>query len=183
MSSQWYGQHGAQPANAGQIPVVTSLLKDFSAEALGELRTWLEQNPPAVTIQSIVGFTQFVVRAAPSIQTAEGTTSATYVDLATVGPTLTMLPDGQYLVLYGAYGSTSSAAQAVWMSVQPNSTAASDNDAAAFNTTSGVPGARGFLATLRNAGNNTLTAKYRADGAATGSFGRRWMIAFKYANL
>ena len=51
------GQHAPQATAAGgQIPVVTSILKDFSAEALGELRTWLEQNPPTIPITQISGF-------------------------------------------------------------------------------------------------------------------------------
>lgn len=62
MSSQWLGQHGAKPPNAGEIPVVTSILKDFSAEALGELRTWLEQNPPAISVKSIIGYNTNTVR-------------------------------------------------------------------------------------------------------------------------
>lgn len=59
MSSQWFN---SKPANADQVPVVTSILRDFSAEALGELRTWLEQNPPAITVQSIIGYQTNTVR-------------------------------------------------------------------------------------------------------------------------
>lgn len=46
----------ATPANNDKLPVVRSIF-DFSAEALGELKTWLEQNPPAIPVTQVIGYT------------------------------------------------------------------------------------------------------------------------------
>lgn len=171
--------------DAGQIPVITSILKDFSAEALGELRTWLEQNPPAVTISSIIGFEQFTVQVGTYVATQETTTSTTFTNLATVGPSLPELPNGQYIFAFGAIAFTDTALGfAARMSIDINGAGASTSDACA--TTIASPGltsiSRITTATL-SAGNNTVTAKYLSDNNAhTMTFGNRWLIALKYAN-
>lgn len=79
MSSQWFN---SKPANADQVPVVTSILRDFSAEALGELRTWLEQNPPSISVQNIIGYNTNTVRIykkAASVLDVKNTTTETPV--------------------------------------------------------------------------------------------------------
>lgn len=51
------GSKPAGLANANKIPGINNIF-DVSAEFLGQLRTWLEQNPPAVSVQSIIGYAQ-----------------------------------------------------------------------------------------------------------------------------
>lgn len=174
-------QHGAAPPNAGQIPVVTSILKDFSAEALGELRTWLEQNPPAVTIQSIIGFSQFTAQVAPVITTQESRTTNSFSDLATVGPTLSGLSNGNYLVLFGALVNNNAGGGGA-MSVSVNGGAPSFSDRA-FSDLAGanISVMRAVTVSL-SAGNNTLTAQYEGNGAATSFWQLRWLIALRYSN-
>ena len=174
------GQQGAPTPGAGQIPVVTSILKDFSAEALGELRTWLEQNPPSIPVTQILGFTQFTVQQATPIITSETTTSATFTDLATVGPSITGLPDGKYVILFGSALSASAGANAI-MGIKINSTEATTADPTVqTNGTALTSAATAMVKTLSNGGNNTLTARYESSG--TGTFAIRWLIAIRYAN-
>ena len=166
---------------AGPLPKVNSIF-DFSADALAQLRLWLEQNPPAIGISNILGFSQFTAEGASPVITQETTTSGTYTDLATVGPTITGLSDGQYVILFGSLASTSVAGTAAIMSVQLNSATASDNDLAQSQSTNPTSIARGIVKTLANSGNNTITAKYRTDGTHTGTFSNRWLVALKFAN-
>lgn len=171
----------AHAANAGQIPVVRSIF-DFSAEALGELKTWLEQNPPSLAITSILGFTQFTATHA-EVGTRETTTSATYADLATVGPTLTGVGPGTYVILYGAGSFNSAAANACWISVSLNGAAATDGDGSRVDslaTTGEQSQVRGLVKTLSLA-SNSVTVKYKTGGG-TASFENRWLIAIKAAN-
>jgi hypothetical protein len=185
VSSQWLGAH---PPNAGQIPVVTSILKDFSAEALGELRTWLEQNPPAVTISSIIGFDQFTANVATDVATNETTTSTAFGDLATVGPSLSGIPNGKYLLLFGFTGKWTVAQTGQVMSVSVNSAGAADGDAC-FVTPAATGGAGTEASTMRvvaktlSSGSNSVVTKYRATQAGnTANFQYRWLVALRYAN-
>lgn len=175
------GQHGAEPPNANQIPVVRSIF-DFSTEALGQLRTWLEQNPPSIPVTQILGFSQFTAQSAPTIETNEATASTSYVDLATVGPQLTGLPDGKYVILFGCLSSTSVPGFGAGMSVQVNSTTPTTPETLVSLVSSLTPGAFGLAKTLNGGGNNTLTAKYATGGGATATYQRRWMLALRYSN-
>jgi hypothetical protein len=152
----------------------------FPSEYKGWLPEWITQVGIDVPISQITGFSGFTAQAATRISVSEGTGSATYVDLATVGPTLTGLPDGQYAVFVGAAAVTTSGV--CFMAIAENGAAASDSQSAQFaTTTGGVSGAAAYLTTLNNGGNNTLEAKYRTT-AGTGTFNHRWLIALKYAN-
>jgi hypothetical protein len=184
MSSHWLAAH---PPNDNQGPVVRNIF-DFSTEALGELRTWLEQNPPAVTISSIIGFDQFTANVATDVGTNETTTSSTYVDLATVGPSLSGIPDGKYLVMFGFTGKWTVAQTGQVMSVAMNGAAASDADAC-FVTPTTTGGAGTEASTMRvvaktlSSGSNSIVSKYRATQAGnTANFEFRWLVALRYAN-
>src|SRR5438132_8766379 len=64
-----------------------------------------------------------------SVATAQNTTNGAYVDLATVGPTITGLPDGVYLIFHGAALVTGTADQQAFQSVSFNGAGPSDADA------------------------------------------------------
>lgn len=178
MDSKAQPQFGTLTAPGG-TPKITSIF-DFSAEALGELRLWLEQNPPAIGISNILGFSQFTAQPATTISVSESTTSATYTDLLTVGPALTGLPDGKYMLIFGGLV-TSSAAGSAWMAPQINATAASDTNGLSCGAGTTNSGAFACTVTL-SGGSNTITMKYRTDSGATGTYTRRWLIALRYAN-
>jgi hypothetical protein len=152
----------------------------FPEEYKGWLPEWITQAGIDIPIGQVIGFPGFTAQAATRISVSEGTGSASYTDLATVGPTLTGLADGQYVVFFGAAAVTTSGV--CFMAIAENGAAASDSQSAQFaTTTGGVSGAAAYLTTLAAAGNNSLEAKYRTT-AGTGTFNHRWLIALKYAN-
>lgn len=159
--------------------VQMALLKPFMEYAT----QYLALNQPPLSINSIFGFTQFTAHFdSEQDASVETTASASYTDLATVGPSLTGLPDGVYLLLYSAAAKNSIVDQAARVSVEVNATAASDADAAETQLTS-YSSIMGFSQkTLDNDGNNTVTLKYRTS-SGTGSFFRRRLIALKVSNL
>jgi hypothetical protein len=166
------------PANASLKPVINNIF-DFSAEALGEVRTWLEQNPPFIPITQIIGFSQFAAQVA-IVQTLESTTSTTYTDLSTVGPELTGLPDGQYVVVVSAAGLNSGAVDG-WMSYSVNGGTAVDSTGSRSSGTSLAGVIMFSTPTLKNNGNNSIVAKYRTSGG-TSQFTNRCLFALRFAN-
>jgi hypothetical protein len=66
------------------------------------------------------------------------------------------------------------------MALWVNAATPSDDDAAAMNGGSGTT-VTGFVTATLSSGNNTVTAKYRVGGG-TGTFQRRKIVAFRYAN-
>jgi hypothetical protein len=128
------------------------------------------------------------------VTTSETTTSQTYVDLATVGPRITGLGDGVYLVLFGCQMVVTSNIFGGCMAVATDDVAASDATGFAIQEGVGegpnveffdVPGMRALLLTLTHGGNNTLTAKYRFTAPTSGtnpSFANRWLAAIRVGN-
>lgn len=154
-------------------PVVMSIF-DFSAEALGELKTWLEQNPPFVPVTQIIGFSQFTAQIAtdPSLAAENGTSAAST-------PNLAALPDGQYLIVWGGTISSSVGGTVAGMGISLNGGAYDSTLAATTTATSASSVASGTVQRLVNNGSNTIDSIYKG---ATGTFSNRWLIAFKFAN-
>lgn len=117
------------------------------------------------------------------VDTQESTTSAAYVDLATVGPSITCPRSGVYVVGFGAAKGFTSNLNNEIMSFSNGGTAASDTDAAfaqGFDTGSGA--AFGCLTTERRvtvaAAGDIIRSKYRinvAGGGNTANFAGRWL--------
>lgn len=165
----------------GVKPVVNSIF-DFSAEALAELRLWLEQNPPAIGISNILGFSQFTAQTAAVTAAGDTTVSTTYVDLATVGPTLSALPDGNYVFVVKSNMKNDTAGQLSLASILINATTPVDAAAAASGVVTGLTSCVGVsIAKLANGGSNTVKVQGRVTGG-TGTFGDRTLLALKYAN-
>jgi hypothetical protein len=135
-----------------------------------------------IPIGQIVGFMQAAPQVADTVATGESTPSTSFTDLATVGPELTGLPDGQYLFLYGCRASNNSAGSLAEMAIKVNATEAAATDAAASSTQVSMSVMRAAAKTLSNDGNNTVTARYQANAAGTATFRERWLIALKIAN-
>lgn len=176
-------QDWTSASSPGATPKITSIF-DFSAEALGQLKVWLEQSGLNLPISQVVGFQQFTAEAATRINTSENTTSGTYADLATVGPSITGLADGKYVLFFGAAVASAGAGSVPFMGISVNGDTPSDVEATqGSDTTFGTAGSTAIIRTLSNGGNNTLTAKYKSsDGATSCAFNRRWLIALRYAN-
>lgn len=146
---------------------------------LAYLVDYIQTNAQIVASQ-IAGTILTSITPASSVTAAESTTATAYGDLATVGPNLTALAAGRYIVLQGAQAKISSSADQAFMSVAVNGTA-SDNDAA---VTANVDPASIATLSLQSltAQSNTIKAQYRVNGG-TGTFGQRKLIAIRYANI
>lgn len=171
----------AKATAPGGTPVINSIF-DFSAEALGQLKVWIEQSGLNLPITNIIGFQQFTVQNAPFIFTSQSRTSSTYGDLATVGPTLTGLPDGKYVIMFGCASAAAGGTEA-GMSVQINSDAVDSDDSVVSAASSLTAGSIAVVKTLSAGGNNSITAKYASlDNVNSATFARRWLLALRYAN-
>lgn len=99
------------------------------------------------------------------VDTSESTSSATYVDLATVGPTVVVPFSGDYLVEYQARTQGTGAAAIV--SFSNGATAASDNDALVSSiSTESQDMTLWKWAVVTVAGGDSITMKYRTSGVA-----------------
>lgn len=145
------------------------------------LMSYIEQANLTIPISQVAGFSQQTPRRAV-LSTQEATTSATYVDLATAGPTLTGLPPGQYLLIVNAFMLTSSASQFALMAPAVNGATPTDDTAAISGDTVQATHA-GFTVASLSSDNNTVVAKYRVLGGFTGTFQYRNLVAIKMANL
>lgn len=152
------------------------LPKDF----LTYLKERMTIDPALIPIGQVVGFTQFTAQTS-TVLAGEATASATYVDLGTVGPTVTGLADGRYLLIYGA-GAIKAASGSALMSVEVNGVAASNDDAVQIQNTTYVTGTYAVAKTLDAGGLNTVVAKYASTAGGSCEFNRRFLIALKYAN-
>lgn len=163
--------------------ILTSIYQ-CSPEFLSQLKLWIEQAGIAIPVNQLVGFSGFQAQQA-AVNTSEGTTSLTYTDLATVGPSLTGLRPGSYVFLYGAQATGGASADTQWMALNIDGTAPSDSEAyiAAINGQIDQ-GAMVVTKTLANTNQNgaTVKAQYRVSGGANTQFwNRRWLVALKYA--
>lgn len=119
------------------------------------------------------------VPASDEVTTSQTTTSTTYTNLATTGPSVVLPLAGNYLVSIGTYALNSNTNNSSRMSYAIGATAASDNDCIIMDYTNNAVAANeaGNLFRVRlKAGLTavTLTAKYRVT-AGTGTFSNRFM--------
>jgi hypothetical protein len=120
------------------------------------------------------------------LTTPETTTSTTYVDLATVGPSVSAVTGAYALVIIGGQvGATTAAAASARMSFDvTGATTLAASDSRAFGKVGGttdlyVIGSGLYLLTTLNPGTNVFTAKYRVS-SGTGTFDDRRIAVFPY---
>lgn len=112
----------------------------------------------------------------------EATGSTSYVDLATVGPSITLNTGTQAIVIVYC-NLLNSAGVAAWMSyaVSGSSTvAATDSRSFQMKGTGGQRGGVPFLQTGLTAGSNTFTAKYRVSTSGTATFSARRLAVIPF---
>lgn len=125
------------------------------------------------------------VGARETITTSETTTSTSYTDLPTVGPTVTVDTGPFALVIWGAQMSNSTADLSTRMSIEvtgASSIAESDTRALSFDPSSAngiFQGSHAVFYDDLTPGSNTFTAKYRVAGG-TGTYLRRRLIVLPY---
>jgi hypothetical protein len=141
-------------------------------------KTWLTDfvatNIPQIPYSHFLGAQANLARSADAVSASQSTTSSTYTDLTTAGPSLALLGDGTYLVFFGS----SLDGQGAYCAVSVNGATPSDDDAL-HEAEIGVSGGRAVFVTLKNSGNSTLTMKYRKEGGANATFANRWMSVLR----
>lgn len=127
------------------------------------------------------------------VSTSEVTSSTSYTDLSTAGPTITKgtaststalgttsLPDGIYLVMFGFSGFCNNKNHKAYMSISVNGAAASDADSCyteGDGSSHGVSVSRAVVKTLTGGvQTNSIAAKFRTT-AGNSTFESRWIIA------
>lgn len=136
------------------------------------------------------GANAIVERAAGSatVNTQETTTSTTFTDLATSGPTVSSLSTGTAVtVMLSACLFNSTAGSTAQMSVQvsgASTSAASTNTSLIYESSASADISQmSFVFPISGltAGSNTFTTKYRADPSGTATFLRRNLIVLPFA--
>ena len=165
-------------------PYKVNSIAELNPLVLGDIRAFLEQDPPRIPIKQVTGFTGFTAYSA-YVNTDESTTSTTYTALATVGPLLDKLPPGQYVLWYGCACRTGTTSNSV-MAPSINGATPANGTEAMVNTLAGggtpaYPAVMGTPVTLTQDGGNTIEALYLTQGGGTTYFRNRWLIALRYA--
>lgn len=148
---------------------------------LGDLGAYFAVNLSQIipNIDQIPGYSAQTPYQATPVNAEETTTSTSYVDLTTIGPKLSTLPDGKYQISWGSAAKTSNSGIRAKMSVSLNG-AAVDNTLQAYTlSTTSVGVSYTTTATLQGqTGGNTITCKYAMGASgATGTWGGRWLFA------
>ena len=137
-----------------------------------------------IPVSQLSGFTSFTPLLASIAGQGSLTVVNTWSDLSDeAGPTLSALPDGRYVILWGvefAGGASGANAQA---GVKVNSTEAVLTEAVTQGTIDFVGVSKAIVKDLSNGDNNSLTLRYYQTTAGTTLGRRRWIMALKYANL
>jgi hypothetical protein len=122
------------------------------------------------------------------VAASQTTTSTSYTDLATSGPTVTVTvsSSGKALVTLTAYESITGADNSCFMGFAVSgvtTVAASDTQSVQIYSESGTVQSRGsasYLVTGLNPGINTFTAKYKSSAGITCTFANRSIIVTPY---
>lgn len=140
--------------------------------------SWVTVGPTTVPADAITAIGQAL------ITTNQLTSSTSYTDLSTVGPTVTVTTGTTAIAIWGGrYDDDTNAGADGYMSVAvsgASTVAASDNYAAygfqGFGGNNQLPIVTSYRFTGLTAGSNTFTAKYRRVGGTNAGFAFRWLI-------
>lgn len=116
-----------------------------------------------------------------TVNTSQTTSSTSYGDLATTGPSATVITGSNALVTISTQGSTTSTADGANMSFAISGStvvAANDNQSVSITSTTNTTGSETFPVTGLTPGSNTFTAKYRAVTGGTATFLRRNIVVY-----
>lgn len=177
------GIPGLTPDELVQLRKMFSSPLDIPQEWKSWLVSYLEANPPVLPISQIFGFNDFTANYAEVVaRQAIGGPAGAFYDLATVGPELTPLPKGRYILLFGCAYDASGGATGN-MSYSINGAAADYNKGALIEPVN-VERFNLMRATIEDLveDSNTITCKYYSTQVGP-AFYLRWLIALKFANL
>lgn len=184
---------GLSPQELDLLKKMFSSPLEIPAEFKAWLVSYLEANPPELPFTQLFGYQNFIstqvsVHPAADIPGQEGVSSVTYADAATVGPQITGLRNGLYIVAYGCTAAVNTATDSGYAAVSINGDTPSDNDAirwrAGLNSVGNsifTPGSRLINKSLTSNDDNSIKLRYRVTGG-TIDVSNRWLVAIRYAN-
>lgn len=130
----------------------------------------------------LIPYTQFlggrlnIAKSGDYIVTNESRSATAWGDLTTVGPTVSNLADGSYLIIWGC---TISSEEGL-MGVSINGADPSDDRAVGTAGASAIVSpAYAYIADLKNNNNNTVQCKYRNVVGGGSNFRRRWLAVIR----
>lgn len=137
-----------------------------------EFKDWMADmiavNIPMIPFGHVFGSRINIARSGDYIVTSEAcSTTATYSDLATVGPQIVNLSNGKYMIFYGCLTRGK-------MAPSINGAAPSDDDCIDANETI-APMSRAIVRSLTNNNVNTIKMQYKE----TQNFSHRWLVVVR----
>lgn len=174
---------GLTRAEVDTLRKVFSSPLDIPAEWKAWLVSYLEANPPQIPIGQVLGFAAFTASYGQQPLTSAITVANAWQSLSNTGPTISQLPKGKYVLLYGCNydasgGSTGYMGYCINGASVPNG----------YLFEAPVQIERFLLMRADvielplDSSPNEITFKYQASQVGP-SFAARWAMALKYANL
>ncbi len=157
----------------------------FPTEFKDWVSDWFATNVPKIHVSQIFGFKLQSVKRAEEIVGQQNLTSTTYTAFSTDGPTFDHVPNGFYILLFGAtYGNTAgqpfydATYKEIYMAPVYDGSTPSDGEAAVLNA--GTNGRAVLLDLSGEDDNHTITFQYKLVGAGSNpAIWRRWAFLLK----
>lgn len=168
-------QHG--PLEEAQRDLLKRLLAsplDFPDAFKRWVGDYFAQNVPLIPFGSILGARVNIAKSGDFIATTQGPGTGSYGDLATVGPSITGLANGVYIVLWGA--TTTGGEHQGFMGISVNGDTPTDTSAAGSSFDQDIVGGR--IVTVAADHNNSIVCKYKGGQQ---NWGRRWISVIRVA--
>ena len=166
--------------------LLNRLLRD-PTEYPKELGSWIQRYlgvyPPQFVASEVAGLAQTNFSPLSSINNSEAYGATAWGNTATVGPTLSGLRSGRYVLLWEALLKTSNATY--FASLAPSVNGADPDSTTAIRSRNvDVLSAMAFTLAELPLPNNTVTMKYRMENAAaSGTFNDRQLLAIRIGNV
>ncbi len=163
-------------AVSGSLYTITSTATATAGFASGQFQ--YNANSNVVSVVNASAQRVVITPVSASVATGETTTNTSYVNLATVGPTVTVFTGTRALITIDAFSSNSGAGNAGWIALTvtgATTLVAADGNGTAYTSPSAnyaVPMCRSFMITGLTAGLNTFSVQYRTS-AGTATFTNR----------
>lgn len=149
------------------------------------LTDWAATNIPQIPITQVLGFSMFQPQSA-SVSANEATTAANPVDLATRGPEITGLADGQYLVFHGCSISAATSTLTIgFETLTINDVTAGENtgNRGQVNPGQWISVMRADKVTMQNNDNNGIRMQYgQIEAHPKVAFLNRWMLVLRLSS-
>jgi len=142
---------------------------------------WYATNVPKLHVSQIFGFKLHSIYVADDVVAEEAISTTAYGNTTTVGPTLSNMANGFYVIMWGCYANVSSTANS-YMSIQVDGVAATGVREMLLNGTEAAFSVGRLAIVDMTSGDQTheIVAKYKTNAAPGGAVvGMRWLHALR----